>query len=140
MFNEVHIWTMKKNSKFFFLVKNYQNLADVLGDHGLASLGDAYINFVYSLALSSKRGEPVGKKVKGSFLAEALKKSGLREILPSGMTRHKMADAVEALIVYAWLSCNITLKESVAILEKADNAVEGFTLLLTKISRRVRLS
>ena len=131
---------MKENQKFFPFLKNYKTLTEVLIDHGLASLGDAYVNFVYSLAVSNRKGKPVGRKVKGSFLAEALKNSGLREALPSGMSRHKMADAAEALIVWAWLNSHVTLKESVAMLEKADNAVEGFTLLLTKISKKVRLS
>ncbi len=130
---------MNKNQKIFPFLKNYEALTEVLTDHGLASLGDAYVNFIYSLAVSSIVGKPVGRKVKGSFLAEALKNSGLREALPSGMTRHKMADAAEALVVYAWLNGCITLKESVAVLEESDNAVKGFTLLLTRISRKLRL-
>lgn len=109
-------------------------------DHGLASLGDTYVNFIYSLAMSKRRGKAVGKKVKGSFLTEAVKNSGLRESLPSRMTRHRLADAAEALIVYAWLNGYVTLKESVAILEKASTTVEGFTLLLEKIYRKIKHS
>ena len=131
---------MNKNQKFFPFLKNYKTLTEVLTDHGLASLGDTYVNFVYSLAVSNKKGKPVGRKVKGSFLAEALKNSGLREALPSVMSRHKMADAAEALIVWAWLNSRMTLKESVAVLEKSDNAVEGFTLLLKKINKKVKFS
>ena len=55
-----------------------RNLNEVLIDHALASLGDSYVNFVYSLAISNRRGSPLGTKVKGSVLAEALRKAGLR--------------------------------------------------------------
>ena len=60
-------------------------------------------------------------KVKGSVLAEALRKAGLRECLGSGMSRHGLADAAEALIVYAWLNGCVTLDESVAIMGKAED-------------------
>ncbi len=65
-----------------------RNLNEVLIDHALASLGDSYVNFVYSLAISNRKGSLLGTKVKGSVLAEALRKAGLRESLPSGMLRH----------------------------------------------------
>jgi hypothetical protein len=108
-----------------------------LTDHELASLGDSYINFAYSLALSNRTGKPSGAKVKGSILAEALRKAGLREYLPSRMTRHLLADAAEALIVYAWLQRYITLEESVAIIEKQKDLVGGLSQLLVKISKRL---
>jgi hypothetical protein len=73
----------------------------VLTDHKLASLGDAYVNFVYFLALSNRTGRPTGAKTKGDAPAQAIKKAGLREYLPSRMTRHMLADAAESSIVYA---------------------------------------
>lgn len=112
----------------------------MLTDHNLASLGDAYINFVYSLVISNQKGEPAGVKVKGSILANALKKAGLREILPARMTHHMMADAAEALIVYAWLNNHVTLEESVAILEKASSPCDGFSRLLAIIRNRAKFS
>ena len=121
-------------------MKAYNNITEALTDHGLASLGDTYINFAYSLALSNRRGEPSGAKVKGSMLAEALKKAGLRDYLPSRMSRHMLADAVEALIVYAWLHDYVTLEETVVMLENVDDPVEGFTQLLIKIKNRIRFS
>jgi hypothetical protein len=113
---------------------------DVLTDHKLASLGDSFINFAFSLALSEKKGAPEGKKVKGTLLAEALRRAGLREHLPSRMTSHMLADAAEALIVYAWLQGHITLEETVAILEKNDDPVEDLSHLLEKIRYRIKLS
>jgi len=107
-------------------------------DHDLASLGDAYTNFVYSLALSNQGGKPVGKKVKGEILAEAMKKAGLRNQLPSKMTRHTIADTAEALIVYAWLKDQMTVAESVNILAKAQDPVKGFCNLLSTMAARIK--
>jgi hypothetical protein len=106
-------------------------------DHSLASLGDSYINFVYSIALSNRKNEPLGTKVKGSLLAEALRKAGLRACLPSRMARHALADAAEALILYAWLSNSLSLDESVAIIGKNADLVEGLSLLLIAAKERI---
>jgi len=111
-----------------------------LADQKLASLGDAYINFVYSLALSQRKGKPSGAKVKGTALAEALRKAGLREQLPSRIDRHVLSDAAEALVVYAWLHDLLTLEENVEILEKTNSLVEGLTQLLLKIKEKIKLS
>lgn len=131
---------MKKRVRTFSFIKTHENITEVLTNHKLASLGDAYINFVYSLALSNRKGQPSGAKVKGTVLAEAIKKAGLREYLPSRMTRHMLADAAEALIVYAWLHNCITLEESVATLEKTDDPIDGFSQLLATIKTRAKFS
>jgi hypothetical protein len=130
--------TLKKNDTTFAFIKKCGSLTEVLADHNLASLGDTYINFAYSLALSNRKGKPSGTKVKGSVLAEALKKAELREYLPARMTRHMLADAAEALIAYAWLHNYITLEESVVALEKTDDSIEGFSQLLATIKNRVK--
>lgn len=114
-----------------------RNLNEVLIDHELASLGDSYVNFVYSLVISNRKGSPLGTKVKGSVLAEALRKAGLRECLPSGMSRHGLADAAEALIVYAWLSRCVSLDESVTMIGRKSDPVEGLSELLAKIKGRI---
>jgi hypothetical protein len=132
--------TMNKHNRNFSFVQTHNHLMDVLTDHKLASLGDSFINFAFSLALSEKKGAPEGKKVKGTLLAEALRRAGLREHLPSRMTSHMLADAAEALIVYAWLRGHITLEETVAILEENDDPVEDLSHLLEKIRYRIKLS
>ncbi|HYB68240.1 MAG TPA: ribonuclease III family protein [Candidatus Acidoferrales bacterium] len=114
-----------------------RNLNEVLIDHALASLGDSYVNFIYSLAISNRKGSPLGTKVKGSVLAEALRKAGLRECLPSRMSRHDLADGAEALMVYAWLSRCVSLDESVAVIGRNRDPVEGLSELLTKIKRQI---
>jgi hypothetical protein len=117
-------------------VRSYSDLAEVLTDHSLASLGDSYVNFIYSLALSNQTGKPSGAKVRGTALAEALRKAGLRESLPSRMTRHALADAAESLIVYGWLRNGVTLQESVEVLQKSRDLIEGLTKLLTVAKER----
>lgn len=113
------------------------SLAEVLADRDLASLGDAYVNFVDSLALSNRREKPLGVRVRGTVLAEALRRDGLRDCLGSGMTRHALADAAEALLVYAWLNGYVTLDECVVVMGKAGDAVEGLSLLLAIVKKRV---
>lgn len=122
----------------YIFTKKYHNLTQILIDRDLASLGDAYINFVYSLAISNRRKKPFGAKVKGSMLAEAIRKAGLREHLPARMTRHMLADAAEALMVYAWLHSDMTLEECVTILEKDEDIVNGLSQILAIIKKRIK--
>jgi len=127
-----------KQIKTFHFLKTYTDLTDILIDHSLASLGDAFINFAYSLALSNLKGKPSGAKVKGSALAEAFRKAELRKYMPSKMTRHTLADGAEALAVYAWLRHYITLDEVTAMLGKSENPVEGLSLLFLTIKERIK--
>ncbi len=77
-------------------------LKKILADKGLARLGDAYVNFIYSLALTDVGGEPTGAKVSDRILVEAAKISGLKRLLPKRTGRNDVANAVEALLVHAW--------------------------------------
>lgn len=120
--------------------ESHDSLSKVLADHGLASLGDTFVNLVGSLALSNRRGKPSGIRVKGSLLAEGLRRAGLRPYVPSRATRHMLADAAEALIVFAWLKGSITLEESVETLRKSEGLAEGLNQLLQTAVRRIRLS
>ena len=121
-----------------FLPK-YETLTEVLMDQKLAKLGDAYVNFLYSLVLSRKNQEPTGTKVKGRILAEAFKKAGLRKFLPSRINRHKQADAAEALIVYAWLQEHMKMEEGLEILEQNEDNIEAFSLLLVTAKSKIDL-
>jgi len=122
----------------FSFMKTYSKLTEVLTDHRLAALGDAFVNFAYSLALSQKKGQPSGAKVKGATLAKAFRKAGLREHMPSRVSSHMLADAAEALIVYAWLRKHVTLEECVTILCKSEDAASGFAELLSTIKGKVK--
>jgi len=123
----------------FAFIPQYESLSEVLMDQKLAKLGDAYVNFLYSLALSKKKGEPTGTKVKGRLLADAFKKAGLREFLPSRIDRHKQADAAEALIVYAWVRGSMTMEEGLKILEQSGDKIEAFSLLLLTAKKKLDL-
>ena len=114
----------------FKFLQQHQSLCEVLMDHKLAKLGDAYVNFLYSLAISKKLGEPTGIKVKGRLLADAFRKADLRKLLPSRVDRHKQADAAEALIVYAWILDLVTMNEGLKILENQEDSIEAFSNLL----------
>jgi len=122
-------------------VRKHSSLSEILLDKDLAKLGDAYVNFLYSLAESRRRGKGSNSRVPTKFLAESLKRSGLRNILPKRMPVHDQADAVEALAVYAWLTDKISLEEGVSILsELGKDDVELFTELVGEIVRRLGMS
>jgi hypothetical protein len=121
----------------FDFVPQHSNIKDILADHELASLGDAFVNLIYSLALSKQHRRPVGKRADSSTLSSALKKVGLRRFLPTRTDRHKQADAVEALIVYAWMTEVISLDSAVSQLALAKNNVDGFKLLMETILRKL---
>ena len=121
----------------FEFIPNHESLSEILMDHKLAKLGDAYVNFLYSLAISQRTGEPDGIKVKGRLLADAFKKAGLRKFLPSKVDRHKQADAAEALIVYSWLIGSMTLEEGLEILEQNKDSVELFSYLLLTAKTKI---
>jgi uncharacterized protein YfaQ (DUF2300 family) len=87
--------------------------------------------------MSNKKGQPVGIKVKGSILASALRRAELRNELPSRMSTHTLADAAEALLVYAWLCDWIGLEESVRIIIKEKDPAEGLVKLLRVIKERI---
>ena len=123
----------------FPFVSSYRGLREILADHKLAALGDAYVNFVYSLALSKKIGEPTGARVGSRILAEALRRAGLRNLLPPRTDRHKQADAAEALIVYAWIQGLMTIEEGVSVLEQREDATEAFCSLLLTARKKLNL-
>ena len=118
----------------------YSSIPEILLDKDLARLGDAYINFLYSLAESYERGKGSNSRVPDKVLAESLKRSGLREMLPKRTPVHDQADAVEALAVYAWLTDTLSLEEGISLLSgSGKDDVELFTELVEKIVRRLRM-
>lgn len=123
----------------FAFIQQHKSLNEVLMDQKLAKLGDAYVNFLYSMALSKKKGEPAGTKVQGRLLADAFKKAGLRKFLPSRIDRHKQADAAEALIVYPWLMGSMTMEEALEILEQNEDTIEAFSVLLLAAKSKTEL-
>lgn len=123
----------------YSFIPKYKTLQEILNDQKLAALGDAYANFVYSLALSKKKGEPVGAKVDNRILSRALKKAGLRRLLPQRSDRHKQADAAEALIVYAWMLEAMTIDDGVNVLKRHKDMTDAFCFLLLEAIEKLEL-
>jgi len=78
-------------------------LFEVISDKGLARLGDSYLNFLYSMALSEAEGKPTGARLKDRTLVEVAKATGIRSMLPNRTPKGRVADSIEALIVYTLL-------------------------------------
>jgi len=125
-------------SEYFPFIHKYSRVEEVLNDKNLASLGDAYVNFIYSLALSKNSGRPVGRKLDSSILFSAIQKSGMRKMLPHRMDRHGQADAAEALIVYGWLSGVISIKETIDILACKGDLTDNINMLLKVVLERIK--
>jgi hypothetical protein len=122
------------------LTFGYNTLSEIITDKNLARLGDAYVNLVYSLALSLRTGRATASRVKTEVLAGALRRSNLRGSLPRRVDKHSQADAAEALIAYSWLSGSIALNESTKILKEEEDPTEGFTKLILTTLKKIRVT
>ncbi|MEM2122889.1 MAG: ribonuclease III family protein [Candidatus Bathyarchaeia archaeon] len=117
---------------------NVTGLNLILLDKDLAKLGDSYINFLYSMALTMIHGIPRGVKVSDRILAEAARESGIRNLLPKRTPRGRVADAMESLIVYSLITGHMEFKEMIQILIEAGNPPNiGFARMAKEILRRL---
>lgn len=128
---------MGEGAKADQILKRYTSLQEILLDKDLAKLGDAYVNFVFSLALSQRLQRPMGAKVNNQILARAIKSAGLRGVLPRRIDRHMQGNAAEALIVYAWLQKTLSLEDCLKVLREIEDPSEAFAKLLQKIGKRL---
>ena len=119
------------------VLKKYDNLEQLLLDKDLAELGDSYVNFVYSLAMSQKRKHPMGAKVDNETLAEAVIKSGLRRFLPHRVDRHGRGNAAEALLVFAWLRDLLEFSDCIDALNRESDPSTGFANLIKTVLRKL---
>ena len=126
----------EKMNQFKRPLKKYDSLTELLLDKDLASLGDSYVNFVYSLAMSQRQGRPTGAKVNNKVLANAVVASGLRRLLPRRIDRHARGNAAEALLVFAWLQDTLEMDECIKVLREED-PVDAFSSLLRKALDRL---
>lgn len=114
-------------------------LHQIMRDKQLASLGDAYVNFVYSLALTHLKGYPQGTKVSDRVLAQALKLAGLRDHLGTRVTKKDLANASESLLAEAYRRDLLTIEESVRVIsEHPENPATGLSDLLKLAAERLR--
>jgi len=119
-------------------LRSYNSVEELLLDKGLASLGDSYVNFVYSLAMSQKKGHPTGAKVNNQVLSKAVEASGLRALLPHRVDRHTRGNAAEALLVFAWLQGILEMNECIKVLIDKE-PLEAFATLLRQTMKRLDL-
>ena len=122
-------------------MNNEETLRQVMRNKQLASLGDAFVNFVYSLALTQANGKPQSVKVSDRILANAFKLSGLRKYLGTRISKKDLANASESLLVDAYQKKLITIEESVKILsEDPDGLQAGLSQLMKLSAERVARS
>lgn len=119
-------------------MSNPDILRQILRNKQLASLGDAYVNFIYSLALTQTSGRPQATKVSDRILAEAFRLAGLREILGTRISRKDIANASESLLVEAYRRDLLKIEESVRILsQNPDGPAAGLSELLKLAADRI---
>ncbi|MGA8904392.1 MAG: ribonuclease III family protein [Candidatus Bathyarchaeia archaeon] len=119
-------------------MSNEETRRKVMDDKQLASLGDAFVNFVYSLALTNNSGKPQGVKVSDRILAEAFRRSDLRKYLGTRVSRKDLANASESLLVKAYQRKLITIEESVKILSENPAGLEaGLSELMKLAAERI---
>jgi hypothetical protein len=135
------------------------DLNSVVHHEGLAKLGDAFVNFSYSLAKSTATGEPTGCKVPDAVLANAYRTSLLAQIPEINIRgrKGKVGDSVEALLLWSWLTGVLSIDVLVTTLSEnldasslghsrseAEGAVKAFSaalnLLATHLSEKNRRS
>ncbi|GAJ02165.1 unnamed protein product [marine sediment metagenome] len=124
-------------------------------DKGLAKIGDGIVNLTYSIAKSivltqtnlNNKVLRTGLKVSKKILANSLKNANMKNFAKSRADAHDLADTVEALIAYVWLSNHMSLNEIIDFLtsnlsgnltirsEEIKNATEAFTKLLVNIKK-----
>ncbi|MFW9900833.1 MAG: ribonuclease III family protein [Candidatus Thorarchaeota archaeon] len=124
-------------------------------DKGLAKIGDAIVNLAYSVAKSilltknnlNNKTIRTGKKVSKTVLEIALKNADMKNYAKTRANAHDLADTVEALVAYVWLSNKMTLKEMIDFIaenlsgdlynrsEEIKNSTNAFTNLLKYIKK-----
>ncbi len=119
-------------------LKNKLNVEDILY---FSPLGDSFVNFIYSLALSKIMDKPVSKRVSNETLYQAFNTTPLRDLKIKG--KHKIADFVESFIFYAWKNNIISMQECVDILEKnlikehlKESSIKAFSDLINVIIKK----
>jgi len=131
-------WNTLNTKSLREIVSDRMSLREILMSRELASLGDAYLNLMYSTALSLKKGRPEGRKMDRSTLSQSLKNAGMRRIMPNRVDRHTQADAVEALMAYAWLRGLMSFEEGVTILLNGiEEPVSAITHLINQVKARL---
>jgi dsRNA-specific ribonuclease len=136
-----------------YLIRDLNQISSrkIIGtDKGLAKIGDGVVNLAYSVAKSifltnnstNKKIVRTGLKVNRTILSNALKNANMKEFAKNRGDAHDLADTVEAIIAYVWLSNKMTLSDIIDILknnfegdlriksQELKSAIQAFTKLL----------
>ena len=114
-------------------------IRQIMYDKRLASLGDAFVNFIYSLALTELRGAPEGIKVSDRDLAEAFRLAGLRNYLGTRLSKKDLANASESVLAEAYRRNLLPIEESVRIItQNQEGPKAGLSELLKLAVKRLR--
>lgn len=137
------------------LIKDINKSQKAIGtDKGLAKLGDEVVNLTYSVAKSiflTKNSQNkvfrTGRKVNRTILSKALKDANMKPFAKTRSDAHDLANTVEALIAYVWLSNQMSINQIIDILaenlsgdlntpqEETKNASCAFTMLLNYVKK-----
>ena len=144
------------NYEFLLRDLDLKNSQKIIGtDKGLAKIGDAIVNLTYSVAKSifltknnlNNNIIRTGKKVSKNVLEVALKNADMKMYAKTRADAHDLADTVEALVAYVWLSNKMTLKQIIDFLaenlsgdlynrsEEIKNSTIAFTNFLNYIKK-----
>ena len=131
-------------------------LRGIVRNHDLAKFGDVLTNFIYSLAKTKTKKHPFGVRVYDKVLAEAMRQTNLRELMPSNITSGQIGDGAEALIGHAFLENILTIEEMAVTIEEEispinqegeqprnlekELMVTAFVKLLEKIVAKIKVS
>jgi len=136
-----------------YLIRDLNQISSrkIIGtDKGLAKIGDGVVNLAYSVAKSifltnnstNNKIVRTGLKVNRTILSNALKNANMKEFAKNRGDAHDLADTVEAIIAYVWLSKKMSLSDIIDILknnfegnlriksEELKSATQAFTKLL----------
>ena len=127
---------------------SWESLQSFIAIKGNSKLGDSLVNFIYSLAKSGVSNAPTGTKVSDFILSKAYRSSKWgknSKILLKG-DKGRLADQVEALILYFWVYELMTIDEFTSSLmdhldheqlhhprEEEKVAINAFQALLNKL-------
>jgi len=123
------------------LKKNFSQKA-IGTDKGLAKIGDAVVNLSYSVAksiyLTKKQLNAscyrTGSKVSKKILAGALKEANMKSFSKNRADAHDMADTVEAILAFVWLSGKMSIQDMV------NSLVDSLSGDLTNYKEEIEIS
>jgi hypothetical protein len=126
------------------------DIKTIASSKGIAQLGDAFINFLYSVSRSIAYKQASGCKVSDTVLSNAYRASLLKKKVLMKGDRDKIGDGVEAIIIWAWAQNYLTLKEMLYIITSHLSSVplddrniekraaaKAFTNLLDELAKRL---